>query len=342
MRFFASALVCLALLLGACSGSSDSGSSDSGQATAVSGGLSLPLAVGRSKSDRRATISTSIEGVSQTLLFDTGSTGMSVIATSVPDSVASMTGQPFQEPFGDGVLLSGVIVLVPVVVDGNATSGPIAIRLVQSATCDSGNPKCAAAKGLDSFSSSIGADGIFGAGLWADGVVFSPLSQLAWGTPTSIAVTWNGGSGSVTLNPTFDSASVASLQMPAGSPASLPNGVSAWSNLSVPVCWQIGVAQRTCTPTALDTGASALSFPINFPGGPTTNVKRLPSGERISASATETASPFLTLTTGKKLGTDLVTVLPGESSVDSGLQFFHEFVVTFSIAEGTVLLYPGS
>ena len=344
IRFPAAALACVAIVvglaLGGCARSSNSNSGGSKTPTLVSGGLSLPLALGRSKADDRATIETSIDGQSQILLFDTGSVGISVLATAVPAEVASMTGQTFQVPFDGGVMLSGVIVSLPVEVAGNATSGPIAIQLVQSATCVSGSSNCAAAGGMDAFSKSIGADGILGAGLWSSGVVASPLTQLAWGVPTSIAVTWGGSSGSVTLNPTFDTPAVASLQMPADSQPTLPNGVASWDNFAVPICWQIGDATRTCMSTVLDTGASAMSFPIGFPGGPTKNVKKLSSGQRITGSVSVTSTPFLDFTTGTKLGTDLVTVIPDQSTVNSGLQFFAEFVVVFSLTNGIVLLQP--
>ena len=334
-------LTLLLLLLGACSGS-NSGSDATTPSSQNLGGVGLALAVGRANSDVRATIGTTIGGQSQNLLFDTGSVGVTVLATAVPSSVASMTGPSFQESFDGGVVLGGVIISIPVTVTGNATNGPIMIRLVQSATCASDTSNCAAKDGVSGFRKSIGADGILGAGLWSTGPVFSPLTQLTSGIPSSIAVTWTGTTGSVTLDPVLTTTPVATLQMPAGSPSTLTNGANAWNNLAVPVCWQIGDAQRTCTATSLDSGASALSFPIDFPGGPTTNVKEFESGQRISASVSAVAPPFLNLTTGKKLGEDLVTVIPGQSSVDSGLQFFNEFVVVFSVANGTVTLFPNS
>lgn len=330
-------IVGMSLLLPGCAGSGDT----SPGAPAL-GGVEIPLTVGQSKSDFRATIETAIGGQDQTLLFDTGSTGLSVFSSSVPTSVGSMTGPAFQETFAGGVLLNGMIVSTPVVVADVATSGPIMIRLVQSASCDSSAPDCAAKDGLDGFVRSLGADGIFGAGLWSDGTVFSPLAQLATGGPSSIAVTWSGSVGAVTLDPVLDPTPVASLQMPSASPTPLPNGVAAWNNLAVPVCWQVDGAQASCTATAFDTGASAMSFPIGFPGGPTTNVKEFPSGQRITGSVSAGAPPFYDVTTGRSIGTDLITVIPGQSNVDTGLQIFGDFIVVFSLADGTVLLYPPS
>lgn len=334
-RITGAVLVGLSVILAACGGSGDPE-----PGPPALGGIEIPLAVGTSNADFRATIETSIGGQTQTLLFDTGSTGLSVFTSSVPSSVASLTGSTFQEAFAGGVLLSGVIVSTPVTVADTVTSGPIMIRLVQSASCDSGVPDCAAKDGLEAFVKSLGADGIFGAGLWSDGPVFSPLAQLASGVPSTIAVNWQGSVGAVTLDPELDGTPVASLQMPAADPASLANGVDAWNNLAVPVCWQVDGAPTSCTVTELDTGASAMSFPIGFPGGPTTNVKEFPSGQQISGSVSAGAPPFYGLTTGRSLGTDLVTVIPGQSSVDTGLQFFDDFIVVFSLADGSVLLYP--
>ena len=303
-------------------------------------GLQIPLKIGKSESDMRATIETTIGGTGQTLLFDTGSAGLTVLSTAVPQSVSTMTGAPFQGAFAGGVVLSGVVVAVPLEVGGNATAGPISIQLVQSATCASSTPDCAAKDGMAAFGRSIGADGIFGAGLWSSGSVFSPLLQLASGAPSSIAVTWRGTEGTVSLDPTLDGSPVATVSMPPGSPATLPDGPSAWNNLSTPICWQIDDAQRTCAPTALDTGASAMSFPIGFPGGPATDVKELPKGQNIGASASLGEAPFLEFTTGRSLGSNLVTVIPGQSTVNSGLQMFGELIVAFSLVDGTVSFFP--
>jgi hypothetical protein len=303
------------------------------------GGPDLPLTVGRSAADRRATIGTTIGGTSQTLLFDTGSSGISVFVIAVPATVASTTGTSFQQPFGGGVLLSGTTVTVPVAVAGRPTNGPIAVRLVQRATCVSGVPDCAAKGGIEALAKSIGADGVFGAGLWASDAAYSPLAQLASGVPDSIGVTWRGSNGSVTLDPVPDRAPVATLSMPPADPPALPNGTTAWNNLAVPICWRIGRATQTCTATALDTGAAAMSLPVGFPGGPTTDVARLERGTRITAAAPGTA-PFLRFTTGRTLGKNLVTVIPGQPFVDSGLQLFAEFVVVFSLTDGTVRLLP--
>jgi hypothetical protein len=324
----------LALLAGACSSSGET------QQSAVDlGPDSLALSVGASQSDFRATIDVTLGGSDVTLLFDTGSVGLSVLSTAVPSDIASLTGEPFQEAFDGGVELSGVIVSVPVTIAGQSTSGPIAIRLVQSASCGSAAPDCPASGGIDSFSASIGADGILGAGFWSSGTVYSPLAQLGSGMPSSMAVYWDGDEGSVTFEPTLSSTPVASLQMPAADPNVLPNGADAWDNQTVSICWQISSSPQTCSETALDTGASAMSFPIGFPGGPTSDVNQFPSGQTITAAASSGATPFLNFTTGSTLGTDLVTVIPGEPGVNSGLQFFNEFIVVFSLTDGQVQLY---
>ena len=296
----------------------------------------------RSRSDVRATIGTTIGGESQNLLFDTGSNGLSVFAPSVPFAIASMNGEPFQESFVGGVVLSGVVVSLAVEIAGNASNGPIMARLVQTASCSSSVPNCSAKDGIDSFAKSIDADGIFGAGLWSTGSVYSPLTQLAGSVPSSIAVSWGGTTGSVTLDPVIDNTPVATLSMTPAKPAVLDNGGNAWNNRDVLICWQIETSERTCMATALDTGAAAMSFPIGFPGGPTTNVKELPLRQRITASVSADAVPFLDFSTGRQLGENLVTVIPEQSFVNSGLQFFDQFVVVFSLSDGTIRLYPGN
>jgi len=329
----ASALVVTLLL------ATPSGPSHARLAAPRPGVQELPLAVGRSASDRRATIRTTIGGADLTLLFDTGSAGISVFAPSVPDAVTASTGGAFEEPYGGGVLLSGRTASVPVEVGGRPTSGPILIRVAQTATCVSGVPDCAAKGGIDALARAIGADGVLGAGLWSSDSVYSPLLQLGSGVPDTIAVTWRGSTGSVTIDPVLDRDPVATLPMTPADPPTLPNGVSAWNNLAVPICWRIGTAKRTCTATALDTGAATMSFPVGFPGAPTTDGAELGRRTRITASATAGAAPFLRFTTGRVLGEDLVTTIPDAPFVSSGLQFFADFVVVFSTTAGTVDLH---
>lgn len=338
-RRSATVAVGVAAVLSLLAGPSAAAPSRSG---APRGGTVLTLSGGRSQADLRATIRTAIGGASQDLLFDTGSTGISVFASAVPGAVSSLDGDPFQEPFGGGVLLTGVVVATPVRVGGRVSAGPVAIRLVRAATCDPGAPDCAARGGLDAFARSIGADGIFGAGLWSDGSVYSPLAQLAGGAPQSIAVTWRRGTGSVTFDPVLPHRPGATLRMSPGSPPTLPDGSAAWNNLDVTVCWRIDDAARTCTASALDSGAAAVSFPVGFPGGPTADPERLPRGHRVTASASAGAAPFLAFTTGRTAGRNLVTVIPGQPFVDTGIQIFAEFVVVFSLTDGRVLLHRRS
>ena len=305
----------------------------------MSGGTTIALHVGRSRSDLRAVIDTMISGRPQTLLFDTGSVGISVLSNAVPVSVAQLSGAPFQEEFGGGVVLAGKVVSAPVSVSGLVTTGPIAIRLVQSASCNSQAPDCAAKSGLAGFSKSIGADGIFGAGFWATSNVYSPLLQLRAGLPTSIAVHWDDGNGWVKIGAVARSKPVVTLHMPLASSTNLPNGTAAWNNLELPICWQVARAVRTCAPTALDTGSSSMMLPLGFPGGPSRNSKDLPSGQSVTASATMAGPPFLRFVTGRTLGVNLVTAIPDQSTVDSGIQFFKDFNVVFTPTTGSVQLY---
>ncbi len=303
------------------------------------GGATIALHTGTSNSDKHAVIDTMIAGQSQSLLFDTGSVGISVLQDFVPASVKTLAGPSFEEEFGGGVVLSGKVVSAPVSLPGVPTTKQISIRLVQSASCSSQLPKCAAKGGLKSFSTSIGADGIFGAGFWAESNLSSPLLQLSPALPSSIAVHWDGGSGWVKLGATTTTPSVATLQMPAANPATLPDGQPAWNNLGVPMCWKVANAKRTCESTALDTGASAMVLPVDFPGAPTSPVNRLPAGQTISAAVTVEGPPFFTFKTGSTLGVDLVTAISNQSMVDSGIQLFGNFTVEFTPGDGSVRLF---
>lgn len=306
--------------------------------TVTSGVTSIPLDVSKAKGSKRAVIQAEISGTSLTFLFDTGSVGLSIFATSAPEELASATGTSFQDSFADGVQVSGVIVPASVTVAGKTTGAPIDIGIIQSVSCVEETPDCDAATGMESFAKTIGADGIFGAGFWSNGSLFSPLLQLDGPTPAAVSVHWDGREGAVQLYSSPQQMPGNVAQMPSASPASLPNGAPAWDNQNVQICWQIQDAQSTCMPTVFDTGASAMSFPEGFPGTPDREVKELVSGTTITGTIDSGGQAFVSLITGKELGKNLVTVFPNTQMVNTGIGLFAEYEVLFSVQSGEISL----
>lgn len=306
--------------------------------TTSPGVTSIPLDVSKAQGSKRAVIEAEISGSSLTFLFDTGSVGLSIFSDSAPEDLANATGAPFQDSFADGVQVSGVVVSAPVSIAGKKTGAPIDIGIIQSVSCAEHTPDCEGGTDMESFAKSIGADGIFGAGFWSNGSLFSPLLQLDGPTPAAISVHWDGREGTVQLFTSPQSMPDDVAQMPTASPASLPNGASAWDNQNVPICWQIQENQSTCMPTVFDTGASAMSFPEGFPGAPDRDAKELDSGKTITGTINAGGKTFISLVTGRDLGKNLVTVIPNSQMVNTGIGLFAEYDVLFSVQSGEISL----
>ena len=285
----------------------------------------------------RATAEISVAGSAPLqVLFDTGSSGLRVFDSLVPQEGVERTSETFQTQFGNGVTVAGVTANAPMVVGGVATSGPINFQAIQQTGCVPTSPGCPGADGPEAFARSIGVDGILGVGL-SSGEVFSPMLQLSLGIPKTYTIHWADKGGRVTFNDS-PADSVATFTMPAGTPPTMPNGAAAWDDQAVDVCWQIADAARTCNATVFDTGSPSVQFPLNFPGGPTKDVRKLANGTRISAATAVDAAPFLEFTAGRRLADDFVTVQPGQNTVDTGLQIFENFAVTYDIEAGTITL----
>lgn len=299
---------------------------------------SIPLTVSRSAGATHAAINVTVAGTPVSLLFDTGSAGLMLFADSAPPVLENAAGIPFEQAFAGGVTLSGVETAASVTIAGVSTPGPIQIRLVQSASCLPQAPSCPAAEGIAGLARSLGVDGIFGAGFWAVGAVYSPLVQLDRPAPAAISVAWQGDAGHVELRDEAPGAQT--LRMPAAPPGQLPNGVPAWNNQAVVVCWQIAAAARTCIPTTFDTGAAATSFPVGFPGASDTDIRRLPSGQTITATAEGSTEVLLSFETGRRLARDLVTVIPNATSANTGIGLFAAYEVVFTLADGGISFEP--
>ncbi|MFA7267643.1 MAG: hypothetical protein WC054_15135, partial [Candidatus Nanopelagicales bacterium] len=272
------------------------------------------------------------------LLVDTGSPGVRVFASQVGSDV-TRTDIPVDVTFADGTRFIGIEASAPISFGGLTTKGPITVQLITEVGCAEGKPTCVGAVGLEKFAAEQPFDGLFGIGLQAASI-YSPLSQLANGSPATFSVTADPGkaSGAITFNqrPT---APAATFDMPAWAQPRMPNGYPAWASNQAQGCWSYGGQPAQCLPTAFDTGSPTLFTDTSVPGVPTA-LGPVPTDTTIALAATAGGAPVWSVRAGSTPGRNTVAVAPldGGNNVNSGISLFRAKLVTFDAEHGKVLI----
>lgn len=272
------------------------------------------------------------------LLVDTGSPGVRVFANQVGSEV-TRTDIPVDVTFADGTRFVGIEASAPVSFGGLATKGPITVQLITDVGCAEGKPECVGAVGIEKFSAEQPFDGLFGIGLQAASI-YSPLSQLANGSPVTFSVTADPakGSGAISFNqrPT---APTATFDMPAWAQPRMPNGYPAWASNQAQGCWSYGGQPAQCLPTAFDTGSPTLFTDTRVPGAPA-ELGPVPEDTVVALAATAGGPPIWSVRAGSTPGRDTVVVAPldGGNNINSGIALFRSKLVTFDAENGKVLV----
>ncbi|MEI6624195.1 MAG: DUF3443 family protein [Actinomycetes bacterium] len=278
------------------------------------------------------------------VLVDTGSPGLRIFTGGVGTAGIELGTDAVNVTFADGTVFNGVQASAPVTIGDIATSGPIAIQVVQSATCSTTNPSCMGANGLDALAKAQHFSGILGIGL-GGGAIFSPLMQLAGGPPSSFAITASpaSGSGTLALNVTPQNP-VAVYQMVRAPEMTLPNGVPAWSSDLTTACWAFNKATPACVATSFDSGAPYLFASPTIPGAPP--MGGVPKGQNVSlypvsAQGEIGSQQAWTSTAGDTPGKNqmIIQTMPsGGTSLNTGIAIFTTLGVTFDASRGQVIL----
>jgi hypothetical protein len=281
------------------------------------------------------------------VLVDTGSPGLRIFAEGVGTAGIELGTDAVNVTFADGTVFNGVQASAPVTIGEIATSGPIAVQVVQSATCSTTNPSCMGANGLDALAKAQHFSGILGIGL-GGGTIFSPLMQLAGGPPSSFAIKASpaSGSGTLALNVTPQNP-VAVYQMVRGPEMTLPNGVPAWSSDLTTACWAFNKATPACVATSFDSGAPYLFASPTIPGAPPigpvpkgSTVSLYPAGNTGNNGGAGSQTPW-TATAGGIPGKNqmIIQTMPsGGTSINTGIAIFATMGVTFDASRGQVIL----
>jgi hypothetical protein len=191
----------------------------------------------------------------------------------------------------------------------------------------------------------LGAHGVMGIGLRADpDGLMSPLAAL--GSPRSDAFTIRTGglsstAGEIVLGP---SALAMAAEIPLARAGSQPNGVPAWADDAVELCFEVDgkPTDPPCSASVFDTGSNFdVLYAKNLPAALVTADGTLASGASFQAS--HAASGFhvkLTIGTPPSASNDGIIVQDTDPFTILGLEVFLRNDVAFDLAGGRIGFSP--
>jgi hypothetical protein len=275
------------------------------------------------------------------VLLDTGSSGLRIFAPLVdtsPRSGVTVTSQRDTITYSGGSRMTGVVAVAKLRLGRQPTAGRVPFSLVQQASCVAAKPTCSTAGGIAGAIKN-GEYGILGIGTQTNpSGVISPIL----GMPGRLGRTWSvhlsGEAGALALGARVPSGrSVATtVHLP---PRGTAGGKSFWADQKAPLCLAVG-AIHTCVPGIFDSGTFQMQIwgnPLDTaPTDPGTT--RVAAGTPVAVSAPGAGMPFWTFTTGLTKSKDTVTVHPGRPFVNTGVQAFYTFTITYDDRNGTLVL----
>ena len=276
------------------------------------------------------------------VLLDTGSSGLRIFDTAVrtgPKSGVAVSSTPSNITYAGGHRFTGVVATAVITIGSQRTAKPVQFGLVQNAFCVPRKPKCPAAQGMAGFEKS-GGYGILGIGTQSSGGgLVSPLL----GMPGSLSDSWSlhmkALSGQLTLGALAPPVSTVAATLPMKQIGS-SGGHPLWGDSQLSLCLTIGTAQG-CAPTLLDSGTYSMQL-YGQPFAQVATIGRIvKSGIAVAVSAAGAPHPFWQFTTGTTKSEDLVTLRGVKRSfINTGVQAFFDFTVTYDDLRGTVVLVP--
>jgi hypothetical protein len=210
-----------------------------------------------------------------------------------------------------------------------STTAPIAFGLIRHVGCTSRKPNCPTRNGAGPIEKN-GRYGVMGIGIVPTAAKLppNPLRHLAkpYSGSWRIALSRTSNTGTLTLGAPVPSNPLATIPIP---PA---NGVPAFNDRKLNVCWSVGAGPKVCEPTLFDSG----DVGMQFVGGRLSALA--PNGKTISASLPAAGSPFWSFTAGAS-GSERAHAKPsGPGVVNTGVQAFFDFSITYDGVDGKLLL----
>lgn len=275
------------------------------------------------------------------VLFDTGSTGLRLLAQAVGPEV-KLTSTPVTYAYSSGNVINGVLGYALVSFPGSspatATVKPIAIHVVQSMSCKPDKPDCPGWL--------PGEMGVMGTA-YSPLPVFNPLAQLPGNQANGFIVVANdvtdpGVRPHVVAGLTPHN-SIGFARAPFG-PAEKPqpDGLKAWNTKGIQTCFSVNGSAPGCRNTVFDTGAGSGTFLL--PGMPENMPRtRVPRGQQVRTEIPGIMS--LTVVSDNKDWLNRYHYQPAHGSppgFNSGGLVFRHYRVLFDAERGEIgFLAPG-
>lgn len=268
------------------------------------------------------------------VVFDTGSTGLFVIAPNVGSNVTVTSATFPPHGYESGTIYNGYVAYGSIRIGNLRTSAMTPFGVITSISCEASKPKCPGASGI-AGAQATGRFGVMGVRFSVDApTIDSPLGYL----PPPL------NDGFVVTRPTLYLGLPAStrnkfktIQLARASPANIANGWPAWDN-RIYLRWIVGGTLLTGQPieSLLDTGTSAVLMKVpggTIPAGDIDSKGYLNSG--ISVHAGIPASFNYGFTSGTKIGVNGVSVTATAApSVNTGWSAFNALDVMYDPVNG--------
>jgi Protein of unknown function (DUF3443) len=277
------------------------------------------------------------------VLLDTGSSGLHIFDTAVatgPGSGVTLTAQPADITYSGGHRFVGVVANAVVTIGSTATKLAVPFAYVEQAFCIASQPTCPASGGIPGYEQS-GTYGILGIGTQSSGGgITSPILGMSGALGKKWSLHLSGTSGALTLGAHLHARrSIASIQMTqTGSSA----GKALWADGSLPLCVSVGPASE-CVPGLFDSGTYTMqiSGPVLDQSPTTPGTDHVEAGTPVAVALSGAAAPFWTFAAGITKSEDLLTVKTDRGPfVNTGVQAFYDFTITYDDATGRILLAP--
>ena len=312
-------------------------------------GPTLSIALRSPSDDPRPDISVSIGNDAPIhVVLDTGSVGLRVFSNLVPGGYyhgIHITGQSDSIEYVDGTQFTGPVAQARVHI-GKLITGLLSFQLVQSVTCDPTIPDCPASGGAAQFEAD-GVDGIMGVGLtgpYQGDPTTNPLLSLPAPYRDSWSIAMGGGGtslpapGTLVLgahDPTAPAADFSLQQEGASS-----DGMATWND-QFNLCWNVG-GLTSCELSVFDSGSDLTvlggtgfsSVPTDNPGG----IGTLTTGTSVQASQEIDGNPLWSFSSGGGPMQTVIVEPEGANWVNSGVQAFYSFTVTYDEVNGEIFL----
>ncbi len=221
------------------------------------------------------------------VLVDTGSTGLYLLQGSVSASSYTATSTAFTYGYSSGNQLTGFIATATVYfvdakADGSATTlataTPIAIGIITDFTCNSSNPQCPGYRAISSSTNpnnygwNVNQTGVMGVAYSGGQAIFNPLAQLTGNYSNGFLFKANQATGVsspvlvVGLTPD-NTAGYTFTSFGANTANGAGGTANAWNTKSIVTCFTAS-GSTGCLQSVFDSGAGNATFETAATGGP--------------------------------------------------------------------------